>query len=267
MSESELHDGRFARIERLIGEASLRRLSDAFVVVVGLGAVGSYATEGLARAGVGRLRLVDFDEVRLSNINRQLYALESTIGRKKCELARERVLQINPKCQVEAMDCFVHNDTIDAVLAGEPDLVIDAIDSFTPKAILLESLLRREIPVISSMGAALRTDPTLVRVGPMQKVHGCPLAAKIRKALRKKEMPLDFTCVYSIEPTCHLPPEATHIGSEPMEDSLIRGRKRSTLGSLPTLTGIFGLTAANAAIQYLARLPDVAPVSAGECFL
>jgi len=235
----------------MVGDEGMRRLSQSFVVVIGLGAVGSYATEGLARAGVGRFRLVDFDEVRLSNINRQLYALESTLGRKKCELAKERVLQINPKCRVESLDCFVHRETVEQVLADSPDLVIDAIDSFTPKTILIEAMLRRGIPFISSMGAALRTDPTLVRVGPMKEVAGCPLAAKIRKVLRQMELPLDFTCVYSTEPRAQLPAEAIKAAPETGEESLVRGRKRSTLGSLPTLTGIFGLTAANTAIQRL----------------
>ena len=193
MNAGELHDGRFTRIERMVGREGLERLSRARVCVVGLGAVGSYATEALARAGVGRLRLIDFDEVRLSNINRQLYALQSTIGRKKCELARERVLEINPACDVEALDLFVHRDTVDAAIAGELTLVIDAIDSFTPKVVLLETVRKRGIPLIASMGAALRTDPTLVRVGPLHEVHNCPLAAKIRKALRKVDVPLDFT--------------------------------------------------------------------------
>lgn len=258
MHASDLHDGRFARIERLLGRDRLARLTRASVCVVGLGAVGSYATEALARAGVGHLRIVDFDEVRLSNINRQLYATESTLGKKKCELARARILDINPRCQVETLDLFVHDDTIDQVLGGELDLVIDAIDSFTPKVILLDAVQRRGIPVISSMGAALRTDPTLVRVGPLQMVHTCPLAAKIRKALRKRDAGLKFTCVYSTEPTTHLPREAVDVAATTNEDSLVRGRKRRTLGSLPTLTGIFGLTAANEAIHLLSgdRVPS-----------
>lgn len=248
MSDGELHDGRFTRVERMIGKAGIERLSHAFVCVVGLGAVGSYATEALARAGVGRLRLVDFDEVRLSNINRQLYALDSTVGRKKCELARERVKLINPKCEVEAMELFVHRDTVDAVLDGGPTLVIDAIDSFTPKCVLLETLRRREIAMVASMGAALRTDPTLIRVGPLSAVHNDPLAAKIRKVLRKADVPLDITCVYSTERIDLLPRSAMEPGASEGDDMLVRGRKRRTLGSLPTLTGIFGLMAANHAI-------------------
>lgn len=255
MKSTPLHDGRFSRIERLLGHDRLAKLMHSFVVVVGQGAVGSYATEALARAGVGHLRLVDFDEVRLSNINRQLYALSSTVGRKKCQIARERVLDINPACQVETMETFVHSDTVDQVLAGRPNLVIDAIDSFTPKCLLLAATHAHGLPVISSMGAALRTDPGSVRVGPLKDVYNCPLAAKLRKALRKRQVPLDIPCVYSIEPVCDLPEEAIDVTGASNEDALARGRKRRTLASLPTLTGIFGLTLAHTAIEQIAGLP------------
>ena len=175
MSGGELHDGRFARIERMIGQEKLARLMGARVCVVGLGAVGSYAVEALARAGVGHIRVVDFDEVRLSNINRQLYAMNSTVGRKKCEIARERIADINPRCEVEAMEVFVHEDTIERVLGGKIDVVIDAIDSLTPKVVLLDAVQRMGIEVVSSMGAAWRTDATLVRVGWLAEVTTCPL--------------------------------------------------------------------------------------------
>jgi tRNA A37 threonylcarbamoyladenosine dehydratase len=247
---SSSHDGRFLRIERLIGSEGLSRLQQSFVCVVGLGAVGSYAVEALARAGVGRLRVVDFDEVRLSNINRQLFALSSTVGQKKCQLATQRIREINPRCTVEALDLFVHTDTIDQVLSDPPHLVIDAIDSFTPKLVLIENLLTRGIPHISAMGAAVRTDPLAIRIGPMEEVHTCPLAAKLRKALRKKHLALTFPCVYSIQPIDRTRP-AVEVDHQEKEDSLIRGRPRQALGSLPTLTGIFGLTAANWAIQHL----------------
>jgi tRNA threonylcarbamoyladenosine dehydratase len=264
MARQRLHDGRFTRIERLVGQEGFARLANAFVCVVGLGAVGSYATEALARAGIGRLRLVDFDEVRLSNINRQLYALNSTVGMKKCQIARQRVLEINPNCQLETMETFVHRETVDEVLNGKPDIVIDAIDSFTPKLILLEAVQAKGIRLISSMGAALRTDPLSVRVGLMHEVHTCSLAARLRKALRKKQVPLEFTCVYSVEPA-RTPFEETSDDDVPArnEETLARGRTRQTLGSLPTLTGIFGLTAANVAISALAGIaarPDRPPV-------
>src|SRR5690349_501438 len=130
-------DDRFSRIERMIGREGLDRLHHSHVAVVGLGAVGSYATEALARAGVGHLRLVDFDEVRPSNLNRQLYALHSTIGRPKIEVAHARVRDINPSCEAEALRIFVHVETMDQILDGPPHLVIDAIDSFTPKVELI----------------------------------------------------------------------------------------------------------------------------------
>ncbi len=254
MSESgstNLHDGRFLRIERMIGTEGLRRIQQSRVTVIGLGAVGSYATEALARAGVGRLRLVDFDRVQISNINRQLYALQSTLGMAKAEVARRRVLEINPDCDVEAMECFVHTDTLTRVLEGEPDVVIDAIDSLTPKVELLAEVSRRGLGVVSSMGAALRTDPTCVRVGPLSEVHHCPLASKIRKRLRQRGASVELTCVYSIEPVGELNETAIDREGDGHDQTEQRGRRRQTLGSLPTLTGIFGLTAANTTIRML----------------
>ncbi len=251
MDEPPIHDGRFARIERMVTSAGLARLQRARITIIGLGAVGSYATEALARAGVGHLRLVDFDEVRLSNINRQLFALESTVGRKKAQVARERVLQINPACCVEIMEVFVHTDTIDTVLAGPVDVVIDAIDAFTPKVELLAALRTRNMRMISSMGAALRTDPSQIRVGNLEDVHHDPLAARVRKALRKRGIPVDIRCVYSTESSDHLAPTITEPDPLTPEDTYDRGRRRKTLGSLPTLTGIFGLTAANDVLRMI----------------
>jgi tRNA threonylcarbamoyladenosine dehydratase len=246
-----MSDECFARIERLIGPEGLAKLGGSCVVVVGLGAVGSYATEALARAGVGRLRLVDFDEVRSSNINRQLYALRSTVGRAKADLAVQRVLDINPACRVEGLRLFLHVETLDQVLAGGPDLVIDAIDSFAPKALLLAESRRRQVRILSSMGAALRTDPTAVRIGPLEEVHHCPLAARLRKRLRAQSVPLDMPCVYSIEPVGELRRTAIAAEPEPGGEVVSRGRSRRPLGSLPTLTGIFGLTLANTALRIL----------------
>ena len=240
----------FQRLEQMVGKAGLRRLQEAFVVVAGLGAVGSYAVEALARSGVGRLRLIDYDEVRPSNINRQLYALWNTVGRKKCELAVERVTAINPQCHVEALDLFVHVDTMPRVLAPTsegryPDYVIDAIDSLNPKLELVTALLASGLPFLSSMGAALRTDPTLVRIGPLREVTHCPLAAIVRKYLRRRDVSMDFDCIYSPEPVRHLRRDAVLPPEVSEENFYPQGRKRASLGSLPTLTGIFGLTAAN----------------------
>jgi len=241
---------RFVRLRAFLGTEGFLRLQGAFVTVIGLGAVGGYATEALARAGIGRLRLVDFDRVRPSNFNRQILALQGNVGRFKTEAARERISQINPDCQVEALTLFAHKDTLDRLLAGPPSLVVDAIDGLNPKAELLAELSRRGIPVVSSMGAALRKDPTLVRVGPLSKTKECPLARRLRKRLRGLHVDLDrITCVYSIEPMDERARAA--IGDQPDNDDETHGRTRRPLGSLPTMTGIFGLTCAHVAIQML----------------
>lgn len=245
-----MSDERFLRTELMIGTEGLGRLRAAHVAVVGLGAVGGYAVEALARAGVGRLRLVDADVLRSSNLNRQLHALESTLGQPKVEAARSRVHDINPACRVEALRLFVHADTVDQVLAGPPDLVLDAIDSRAPKLELLSAVLQRGLTVISSMGAASRTDPALVRTGLLSNVAGCPLARALRKGLRRRGLSTDLPCVYSEEPA-----SARFVGAvedDPSDQEPCGGgRQRRILGSLPTLTGIFGLTAANLALRLL----------------
>ncbi len=248
---------RFARTALLLGTRRLQRLQQAHVAVVGLGAVGSYAVEGLARAGVGRLRLVDFDVVEPSNINRQLFALESTCGRPKHEVARARVLDINPECRVEALNLVVAADTVEQVLADRPDLVIDAIDTLAAKVELLAAASRHGLPVVSAMGAARRTDPQAIRVAPLDQTHHCPLARRVRRRLRQLlGSEGQILCVYSTEP-CQSPPRtpaappaaADAAGAPPGSRPPSR---RLPLGSLPTVTGIFGLTVAHAALALLA---------------
>ncbi len=246
---------RFLRIERLIGVESLEKLKNSMVTVVGLGAVGGYAVEGLARAGVGRLRLVDFDRVRTHNINRQIIALESTVGMKKTKALAERVSEINPRCQVEPLDLFAGKETAGVILDPKPDLLIDAIDSLNPKFELLVAATDLGIPVLSSMGAALRTDPLQIRVADLMHTKKCPLARRLRKKLRRHGFQEGITCVYSEE-------EVDFKYQEPEEDKDDAvfpkcgpgGRPRRVLGSLPTLTGIFGLTLANVAIKKLAKI-------------
>ncbi len=242
---------RFSRIKTLLGEEQAARLAQKRVTVVGVGAVGGYAVEGLARAGIKNLRLVDFDTVHLSNINRQIHALESTLGKIKVEAAGDRVLDINPQCRVEPLQLFADPSSIDEILSPAPDILIDAIDSLSSKIALLAAAWQQNIPTVSSMGAALRTDPTLIRVDDLMETKKCPLARRLRKKLRQVGVGKGISCVYSMEdidfdygkPVPHCARDC---------DSN-RGRPRRVLGSLPTLTGIFGLTLANTAIYRLLK--------------
>lgn len=237
---------RFFRSRLLIGKDKFKKLHKSKVTVVGLGAVGGYAVEALARAGVGYLRLVDFDRVDITNINRQLYALESTIGMSKAELARQRVLDINPKIKLEIMDMFSDKHTNDIILDNNPDLVIDAIDSLTPKVQFIAEAYNRGIPIISSMGAALKTDPSAIRVGDLFHTRGCRLARFVRKRLRRQGITDGIKCVFS-----HEERNADAIVDPDEKTVVSRGRKRNVMGSLPTVTGIFGLTIAHYAIEQL----------------
>lgn len=243
---------RFLRIERLLGPEAFARLKGSFVTVAGIGAVGGHAMEGLARAGVGRLRLVDFARVATHNINRQIIALDATVGMIKVEAARARVLQINPACQVEIMPLFINKQTVAQVLDPAPDLLIDAIDSMGPKVELLAAAHARRIPIISSMGAALRTDPTQIRLADLMETKNCPLARRLRRRLRLRGIEHGIPCVYSTEAVDFAYEEAEAMP----ENELVppeHDKPRRVLGSLPTLTGIFGLIIANQAIRQLAR--------------
>lgn len=245
---------RFIRTRRLLGEERFKLLQSRMVTVVGLGAVGGYVVEGLVRAGIRHLRIVDHDTIQPSNINRQLLALETTLGRPKAEVARERILAINSECRVEALQIFAGEETLAQILHPRPDLLIDAIDSLNPKCQLLQGAYLSKIPVISSMGAALRTDPTLIRSGDLFTTSNCPLAKHLRKRLRNRGVGAGISCVYSVEKIdfAYELPEAdgTVVGETPYAD---RGRQRNVLGSLPTVTGIFGLTIANQAIMRLSQ--------------
>ncbi|MDP2107015.1 MAG: tRNA threonylcarbamoyladenosine dehydratase [Desulfobulbaceae bacterium] len=244
---------RFLRIERLLGPEAFARLRDNVVTIAGLGAVGGHAMEGLARAGINRIRLVDFDVVRTHNINRQIIALESTVGTQKVIAARDRILQINPAAQVEIMPTFIDQHSVGTILDPKPDLLIDAIDMVGPKVELLAAAFARGIPIISSMGAALRTDPSQIKLADLMQTKKCPLARRIRRRLRLRGIERGIPCVFSTEPVdfTYEEPEQ-EVGNEhllPHQPS-----PRRVLGSLPTLTGIFGLIIANQAIRQLSGL-------------
>lgn len=239
-----------SRTRALLGAEAVERLARARVYVIGAGAVGSYAIEGLARAGVGMIRVVDFDAVRESNLNRQLLALHSTLGRNKAELAAERVLDINPAARVEAEVAFAHADTLPRLLSGEPDLVVDAVDSLNPKVEIIAAAAGMGVPVFSSLGAATRMNASAVRFGPLFAAKGCPLGRLVRKRLRRRGVREgDLWCVFSEEP--RNPDAVFEPEPDGDVDDFIRGRRRTILGSLSTMTGIFGLRLAHEAVLRL----------------
>jgi tRNA A37 threonylcarbamoyladenosine dehydratase len=172
------------RTELLVGSDALERLQKAHVLVVGLGGVGSFAAEFLARSGIGRLTIVDGDVVDPTNRNRQLQALSSTHGQKKAWLMRDRILDINPECNVEAIDSFLDPEAMRSLLrSAEVDFALDCIDSVQPKLNFIATALSEQIPFISSMGAGGRLDPSKIHIGPLEKSFNCPFAKHIRKRL------------------------------------------------------------------------------------
>ena len=189
---------RFSREELLIGPEGLQKLQNARVAVFGVGGVGGYVVEALARSGVGALDLFDGDRVSLTNINRQIIALEDTVGRSKVEVARERVLQINPECHVQAREMFFTPENAGEVDFTQYDYVADAIDTVTSKIELLRLCREAGVPVISSMGAGNKFDPTAFRVAPIEKTSVCPLARVMRRELKKRGI-TGVKAVYSTE--------------------------------------------------------------------
>ncbi|MCI6820001.1 MAG: tRNA threonylcarbamoyladenosine dehydratase [Clostridiales bacterium] len=179
-------ENQYRRTEMLIGEDGVNRLRQSSVIIFGVGGVGSYVTEGLARAGIGSITVVDKDCIDITNINRQIPALHSTVGRPKAEVIAERIRDINPECMVVAEECFFLPDTADRFDFSEYDHVIDAIDNVTGKIALAEKAFREGTPIISSMGTGNKLDPTAFRVADIEKTRVCPLARVMRHELRKR---------------------------------------------------------------------------------
>jgi tRNA A37 threonylcarbamoyladenosine dehydratase len=241
----------FSRSELLLGEAALARLKASRVTVFGLGGVGSFAVEALARAGVGQLRLVDHDVVGPSNLNRQLFALRSTIGQPKAEVAAARVRDINPDCEVDPRVTFIHTNTLPDLLEPRPDVVIDAIDSVTCKVALMRTAHEQGIPTITAMGAGGRRDSSQLFVGDLSETSLCPLAARVRKELRKVGITQGIRCVYSLEPADNKRP-ANPIDIEPHRGP---GRVRRPVGTISYMPAIVGLMVAEEVLRMLLDPP------------
>lgn len=218
---------RLHRTRLLFGDDAIQKLQKSTVMVVGCGAVGSFAIEALARTGIGHLIVVDFDCVDASNINRQLFALESTVGLPKVDVARARIHDINPDTTVSALNIFFDENT---QLPYSPDYIIDAIDTVDSKIALYRWADKHNIPLVASMGAASKTDITKIKVDRLSKTSVCPLASRVRKLVRENSLP-DIPVVYSTQ-----------------QPAPVIGHAKN-LGSIITVTGTFGLMLANYVVQ------------------
>ncbi|WP_159472260.1 ThiF family adenylyltransferase [Chryseobacterium sp. 18068] len=232
------------RTELLIKEKGVEKLNKAAVLVVGLGGVGSFAAEFLARAGVGKMTIVDGDTVDITNINRQLPALHSTVGKHKVDVVSERLMDINPNLELVKVNEFLNPERMAEILdGGNFDYILDCIDSVTPKVSLIIAARRRKIKIVSSMGAGGKSDPSKVIVRDISKTQHCHLAREVRKRLKKEKIDKGIRCVFS--------DEIQDEDSLKMTDG--SNYKRSFYGTISFLPAIFGLYAASEVINHLLK--------------
>ncbi len=234
----------FTRTELLLGQTAMARLFSARVAVFGIGGVGSFAAEALARAGVGALDLFDDDKVCLTNINRQLIATHKTIGKMKVEVMRERILEINPACAVTAHECFYGADNAEEYDLSVYDYIVDAIDTVSSKLLLNERAFQANVPVISCMGAGNKLDPTRFTVADIYSTSVCPLARVMRRELKKRGIP-SLKVVYSTE-------EAV----KPLEtEELRRGSRGAVPGSVSFVPPVAGFILASEVVKDISAKP------------
>lgn len=224
----------FSRTELLLGQNGMKKLKNTSIAIFGIGGVGSYIAEALARCGVGNLTLIDNDEVAVTNLNRQIIALHSTIGRKKVDVAKDRILDINPVASVEALDCFYTGNEIDL---SKFDYIADAIDTVSSKLTLIENAYKQNVPVISSMGTGNKLDPTKLTVTDIYKTEMCPLAKVMRYELKKRNVK-KLKVVYSTEKPCEHKTESEEVT-----------QKRKTIGSISFVPSVAGLIIAGEIIK------------------
>ena len=232
-----------SRTNLLIGEKALRQLTLSHVMVVGLGGVGSYAAEFIARSGVGKMTIIDGDVVDPTNRNRQLPALATNHGESKAMIMAERLKAINPEVQLTVINEFINPEMVKEQLAHQPDYIIDAIDSITPKATFIRLAYESGLPLVSSMGAGAKLDPTQLKVVDISKTINCPFAQQVRKMLKEYKIYKGVKVVFSPE--------------EPIKESLMmtdgKNFKKSAYGTISYLPAVFGAVAASVVIRSLIK--------------
>ncbi|HNX00286.1 MAG TPA: tRNA threonylcarbamoyladenosine dehydratase [Candidatus Cloacimonadota bacterium] len=238
----------FNRTELLFGSDAIKKLQQSRIAVIGLGGVGGYACESLARSGVGQFLLVDFDTIGPTNLNRQIIALHSTVGKPKVEVMRDRIKDINPEAIVDIYQGFCAIENREELLQNI-DFIVDAIDSLGPKVGLLEFAYHQNMPIISVLGAGNRVDPSQVHLSDISDTMGCPLARRVRKFLRRRGIDKGIPVIYSSEVSIKEFAEDT----TPLDESIsVRGRSRVTIGSVGYMPAIMGMWAASYVIRNLA---------------
>lgn len=229
-----------SRTQLIVGKQGLQTLSKAHVLVVGLGGVGSFVAEFLARSGVGMLTIIDGDVVDPTNRNRQLPALATTHGLKKVKLMEERLIAINPEMIIHPIDSFIEPTKVETIFEqNQYDYIVDAIDSVTPKITFLEQAVKHNIPIVSSMGAGGRIDPSQIQIADISKTYNCPFAQQVRKMLKKKGIYKGFDTVFSSE--------------KPLAESLVMtdgsNYKKSAYGTMSYMPATFGAVCSSVAIR------------------
>ncbi|MCG8707244.1 tRNA cyclic N6-threonylcarbamoyladenosine(37) synthase TcdA [Brenneria sp. 4F2] len=253
---SEAYLQRFGGTARLYGRQALRLFSEAHVCVIGIGGVGSWAAEALARTGIGAITLIDMDDVCVSNTNRQIHALRQHTGQAKTEVMAERILAINPECNVTCVDDFISAENVEALLDRNFSYVIDAIDSVRPKAALLSYCRRYKIPVVTTGGAGGQIDPTRIEVADLAKTIQDPLAAKLRerlkhdfKVVKNGKGRLGIDCVFSSEPLVYPQPDGSVCASRSTAEGVKRMDCASGFGAAAMVTATFGFVAVSHALK------------------
>ena len=250
---------RFAGIGRLYGMPALDKISRSRVTVVGLGGVGSWCAEALARSGIGHITLIDMDDICVTNTNRQLQALDGDIGRPKVEVLANRIARINPACEIKVVCRFLTASNADMLLADRPDAVVDAIDSIANKCVLVVACLRLGIPVVTSGGAAGKLDPTALRTSDLGKSGGDRLLRQMRKRLRDEHgfpaacKHFGVSCVYSTELELQVPPACEGLpgSANPEGGRIVRRDCEWGMGTSTMVSGSFGFAIAAEVIRGL----------------
>ncbi|CCP02067.1 hypothetical protein BN439_0982 [Erwinia amylovora Ea644] len=247
---------RFGGIARLYGQPALQLFADAHICVVGIGGVGSWAAEALARSGIGAITLIDMDDICISNTNRQIHALKSHVGQAKTEVMAARIRDINPECRVTCVDDFITAENTAELLDQGFSYVIDAIDSVRPKAALLAWCRRHKIPLVTTGGAGGQIDPTQIQVADLAKTIQDPLAAKLRerlksdfKIVKNSKGKLGIDCVFSTEALMYPQPDGSVCPSRSSAEGPKRMDCASGFGAVTMVTATFGFIAVSHALK------------------